>query len=108
MRKLSYGIGLFAAVFLLTAGFLFSYRYSENRKKIQEPETMEAENPLQTKYYIQVEDGKVIVRLEDGRVYETTDISWELLPKTVQEEITKGYVLENRQELYSFLENFSS
>ncbi|MBS6195771.1 MAG: hypothetical protein KH828_09340 [Clostridiales bacterium] len=108
MRKFSYGIGLFCTVFLLVFGFYMSYRYSFLRNDQKKPETMEAENPLQSSYHIGIEDGKVIVRLEDGSVYETTDISREMLPLSVQSRIEEGYILESKQELYSFLENFSS
>ena len=42
------------------------------------------------------------------QVYETTEIYKETLPVSVQEKISQGYVLTSKQELYSFLENFSS
>lgn len=108
MRRFSYGIGLFCAIFILALGFYASYQYSVSKEPSPAPQTLEADNPLRSSYHIEIEEGKVIVRLDDGSVYETTDISWDLLPATVQEEITKGYILESQQELYSFLENFSS
>ena len=46
--------------------------------------------------------------LDDGTVYETTEISKDTLPPAVQEQISQGYVIKNSRELYSFLENFSS
>lgn len=108
MRKISYGIGLFCTVFLLSFGFYLSYRHSFRHENQTEPETIEAENPMHSGYHIVIVQGKVVVQLDDGSIYETTDISREMLPASVQSEIAKGYVLENKQELYSFLENFSS
>lgn len=85
-------------------GFYASYQYSYP----EDPAALEAENPMQSRYHICIEEGKVIVRLEDGSVYETTDICEEFLPPSVREKISRGYILESRQELYSFLENYSS
>ena len=73
-----------------------------------EKEALEADNPLRSSYHIGIHEGNVIVRLDDGSIYETTEISWESLPTTIQEQIESGYVLETKQELYSFLENYSS
>lgn len=108
MRKFSYAIGIFCTVFLLSLGFYASYQYGCSKDREYSDPALEAENPLSTSYYIQLEDGKVIVRLEDGTVYETTEISKETLPVSVQEKISQGYVLTSKQELYSILENFSS
>ena len=80
MRKFSYAIGIFCTVFLLSLGFYASYQYGCSKDREYSDPALEAENPLSTSYYIQLEDGKVIVRLEDGTVYETTEISKETLP----------------------------
>lgn len=105
MRKFAYGIGLLCSVFMIGLGFYISYRYESGQDREQ---ILEAENPLRSNYHIGIHEGKVIVRLDDGSVYETTDISWDMLPESVREEIQSGYVLESPQELYSFLENYSS
>lgn len=108
MKKFSYSIGFFFAVFLLGLGFYASYQYScSNDSDITDP-VLEAENPLHSDYHIKIEEDKVIVLLDDGTVYETTEISKDTLPPAVQEQISQGYVIKNSRELYSFLENFSS
>lgn len=108
MRKFAYGIGLLCSVIMIGLGFYASYRYDASRQPADEEQILEAENPLRSSYHIGIHEGKVIVRLDDGSTYETTDISWDTLPETVQSEIEAGYILESKQELYSFLENYSS
>ncbi|NCB91450.1 MAG: hypothetical protein EOM40_02600 [Clostridia bacterium] len=108
MRKISYGIGLFSVVFLIIFGFYFSYHYTAMKESQVQPESMEAESIIRTGYHLGVRDGKIIVLLEDGSVYETTDIEKNTLPESVQKKIEEGYVLYSDQELYSFLENYSS
>lgn len=108
MRKTAYSIGFLCVAFLISAGFYISYHYRDTKYSNGKEEVLEAENTLQTRYHIGIHEGNVIVRLDDGSIYETTDILWESLPLNVQQEIESGYVLESKQELYSFLENYSS
>lgn len=108
MKKFSYSIGFFFAVFLLGLGFYASYQYACSRDPELTDQVLEAENPLHSDYHIKIENDKVIVLLDDGTVYETTEISKDTLPSSVQEQIARGYVIKTSRELYSFLENFSS
>lgn len=108
MRKFAYGIGLLCSVLMISLGFYASYRYDASHQIKEDEQTLEVENPLRSSYHIGIHEGKVIVRLDDGSTYETTDISWDSLPETVKNEIEDGYILESQQELYSFLENYSS
>lgn len=108
MRKFAYGIGLLCSALMISMGFYASYRYNTAHQIENEEQALEAENPLRSSYHIKIHEGKVVVRLDDGSIYETTDISWDSLPETVQDEIENGYTLESQQELYSFLENYSS
>ena len=49
------------------------------------------------------------VYLQDGQtLYEYTDISVQELPEELQEEIISGKRIETTEELYGFLENYSS
>lgn len=107
MRKTVYGIGLLSVTLLLALGFYVSYRHTISGTE-SAPQTLEAENTIQTRYHVGMHEGTIIVRLEDGSVFETTDITWDSLPASVQKDIAEGYVLESKQELYSFLENYSS
>lgn len=60
-------------------------------------------------YYLREQDGCVQVCLSDKTtVFENTSISMAALPETLQEEIRGGKYLKDQQELYSFLENYSS
>ena len=50
----------------------------------------------------------VILESDDKTVYEYTQIMIHMLPKDLQNKVNDGYYLENEEELYSFLENYSS
>ncbi len=102
MRKLSYGIGLLLVVGLLMFGYYESYQLH------QEKIAIETENQLEPAYRIGEENGHVAVYREDGVVYEYTDIELEMLPTEVADEVRRGITLENKKELYGFLENYSS
>lgn len=54
-------------------------------------------------------NGTIVILNADGKtVYEFTKITINLLPETLQEEILKGYILEDDEALYNFLETYSS
>ena len=60
-------------------------------------------------YYLKNVNGYVVVFLSDKKTaYEYTDILCEELPESVREEIANGKYIENQEELYGFLENYSS
>ena len=60
-------------------------------------------------YYLIEEAGLVTVYKEDMEtVYEYTDIRVSALPTALQEEIKAGKYMQDNQELYNFLENYSS
>ena len=50
----------------------------------------------------------VILKSDEKTVYEYTQISISSLPEDIREDILKGYYLENEEELYNFLENYTS
>lgn len=65
--------------------------------------------PEEEGYYLMVADHYVIVYKEDKQsIYMNTDILLESLNSTLQDEIIKGKYIENEQELYNFLESYSS
>lgn len=110
MRRISYIIITGSCLFLIIYGYFFSYHLkdSTNPQPHKAQQAEEAEHILTPSYLIQISDGNVIIRYPDGSVYETTNISEESLPDAVREKIRKEYRLNSRQELYSFLENYSS
>ena len=69
----------------------------------------DAKEPESAAFYLKEQDGYVtIYRGDRETLYETTDISLSLLPEALAEEIRAGKALSGEQELYDFLENYSS
>ncbi|MCH5250145.1 MAG: hypothetical protein J1E98_09435 [Lachnospiraceae bacterium] len=65
--------------------------------------------PEEEGFYLMVADHFVIVYKEDKKtIYMNTDILLESLGSQLQEEIIAGKYVENEQELYNFLESYSS
>lgn len=61
------------------------------------------------KYYLIEENGFITVYYVDQEtVYEYTDISLDTLPESLQTDIKSGKCIKNTEELYNFLENYSS
>src|SRR5699024_4859841 len=60
-------------------------------------------------FLLKVENGCITVYdKESGEVFEHTNIPLETLPQELQAEVLLGKTLSGDQELYSFLENYSS
>lgn len=60
-------------------------------------------------FYLAVYDNEVLVYLEDKEtVYIETDIMLEQLPEEIQKDIIDMLWIENEEELYNFLETYSS
>lgn len=49
-----------------------------------------------------------VYRLPENEIYEYTDVIMDVLPVELQEEIQQGKYLRNEEELYNFLENYTS
>lgn len=93
-----YGIGFLAGVFLI------SWLYCATDVWLLKKEQEKA-----YPYYLYEKDEKVNVYEGDRlTLYEETSIAVETLPEKLQEEIRGGKPVENLEELYSFLENYSS
>lgn len=74
---------------------------------VTEPE----EEPLteEYEYLLRNHDGYVAVyQLPENELYEYTDVIMDLLPAQLQEEIHDGKYLRNEEDLYNFLENYTS
>lgn len=119
--KLKYCIGFISAIFILTLligiGSQLSYEYAlekkeakiEENRKIEESVTTKGAAKKNTGYYLVERNGYVLVCLSDrSTIYEYTDILVEELPDSVQDEVKRGKYIETTQELYGFLENYSS
>lgn len=121
-----YGIGFLSVILILALAVTFAYQYSyriarertqarleaaEEVKKAQSEETVTADGHALKKdcYYLKNVNGYVVVFLSDKKTaYEYTDILCEELPQAVQEELVNGKYVETQEDLYGFLENYSS
>lgn len=125
-----YGIGFFIvsilAVMILSGAFQFSYhrakekaeqeaeskRYSADlSQKNTDDELIEAKGTALKEdcYYLMEVNGYIVVYLSDKKTpFEYTDIRYDELPPVLREEIRNGKYMENAEELYGFLENYTS
>lgn len=118
--RTKYCIGFFAGIFLVVCligiGYQLSYRYvlnvrQEERLSQTEEESVAVKGDAEKNegYYLAELHGYVVVYLSDGTtIYEFTDIPFEDLPKEVQMEVREQKYISSVQELYAFLENYSS
>lgn len=120
-----YGIGFLTVVLVLILAVTFAYQFSyraarekaESKIAAQEEEKAQAEETVTADghalkedcYYLKNVNGYVVVFLSDNKTaYEYTDILCEELPNSLQEELVNGKYIKNQEELYGFLENYSS
>lgn len=87
----------------LTSYNLISYR--ENTIRLRKT----YHTPEYKGYIAQSFNGTIVILNGDGKtVFEYTEIPISNLPEELQEQVIVGYPLENEEDLYSFLENYSS
>jgi len=117
--KKKYCIGFFVVFFvfvsLLGIGYQVSYQYVMDRQmarqqdKQQRSVAVKGEAEKNEGYYLAELHGYVVVYLSDqSTIYEFTDIPFEELPKEVQTNVKQKKYVETEEELYAFLENYSS
>ena len=124
--KNKYGIGFFAVIVIVAVAVTCAYQISYHRareKAEAEIEAKQREKSLDTEdavtadghalndecYYLMDVNGYVVVFLSDKETaYEYTDILCDDLPETLRQEIQNGKYIEDQEELYGFLENYSS
>lgn len=102
---------------LIAGAYQLSYSAAVDRQKEEIESDLKQDSVQMTEgnaeknngYYLMQRDGFVIVCLQDKKtVYEYTSIEVTELPVTLQNEIKNGKYVESLQELYGFLENYSS
>ena len=85
---------------------------SMNQYEIILSNSQEKEPSKANKYSIEEKDGLIYVYKYDKegtkKQLEKTDISVDSLPKSVQEELADGIVVDSEEDAYSTLENFES
>lgn len=124
--KNKYGIGFFTtaiiAILVITCAYQLSFQKAKEHAQEQaraeaERQADEAEDLVAADgealkedcYYLMEVNGYLVVYLSDKTTpYEYTDILYDELPAMLREEIRNGKYIESTEELYGFLENFSS
>ena len=124
-NRKKYMIGIFSVYLLITgcliAGYQVSYNNLLEKEKAIELTKMKkysiqtrrssakGESVSDDAYYLKELHGYVAVYLQDGTtLYETTSLSVNNLPDEVQQDLKNGIYLKSAEELYGFLENYSS
>ena len=59
-------------------------------------------------YYMKNNDGNIIIYNNDHSVFEFTDLQPEFLPDHIVNELTQGVYFQSQEDLYEFLETYSS
>ena len=122
--KKRYSIGFFAAAIIAVVSISAAYQFSYDRALTRaKEEALKAEHEVEEQtavategealkedcYYLMEVNGYVVVYLSDKKTaYEYTDILVEELPVTLQNEVKNGKYVEGTENLYGFLENYTS
>lgn len=126
--KTRYIIGFFVLFLSVTGILAASYQYTYDRTmeeqfakdeiggELAETESIAAEGDAVNEssdnddgFYLLELHGFVAVYLKDQKtIYEFTEIPVTDLPDEVQHEVSEGKYIATEQELYAFLENYSS
>lgn len=79
----------------------------QEQSKENSAESLKVVEPYQ--YVLLAEDGFVVVYHTDRKtLYAATDILLKELPEELQQEIQNGKMIDSEEQLYNFLENYSS
>ncbi len=116
-KKYSIGFLIAAVLAFSLLGGAYKLSYEKSKDLLNLPKEEIDEQVVRTKgqalnedcFYLMEVNGYVAVYLSDKEtVYEYTNILVAELPYTLQNEIKNGKYIENLEELYGFLENYSS
>lgn len=136
MSKRIWGTAVFAAALIITVVSVYLYFHKETKippeeqrgtelvelipteimpdMAVAENEDVEKEEAQNTgagvyQFLLVNDDNYVAVySLPENEIYEYTDVILDVLPAELQEEIRQGKYLKNEEELYNFLENYTS
>ena len=107
MRK--YKIIIFS-IFIMSAAFCFiGFAIQNNKTKnhtLVQVETFPKENEYS--YYIKTKSGNIVIFNKDHTIYEFTDLEPEYLPEEIVTELMHGIYFQDQEDLYEFLETYSS
>lgn len=60
-------------------------------------------------YILKLEQERVVIyHANSGEIYDKTDITTDVIPENILQELSKGIPVYSLKELYDFLENYSS
>lgn len=108
---------IFACIFILGAFCFFCYTVEKDKdisgKALVNSKTIagadhimqSADSPL---YYMKFQKNQIVIYNQDHSVFEFTDLEKEYLPTSLIYEIENGKYFNNQQELYEFLETYTS
>lgn len=113
--KPKYSIGLL--IFIITFVYII---FSISKADTEHPVEIDKDNQnvsistdgnilKEESFYLYSSNGYIVVYTSDAKtIYEYTNISTDELPALLQQEIKNGKFIESKEELYGFLENYSS
>ena len=109
-NKCGIGIIVLSVLFIYFISFGAYQEYSkENIDTKDNISSIEGDAYDVNGYYLYEVNGYIVVFENDKRTpYEYTDISYEELPELLKQEIKNGKYIKNEEELYGFLENYTS
>ena len=106
--KPKYSIGLI--IFIISIVYIVSASIPDKTEQSNELSiSTDGEVLAKDYFYLHDSNGYIIVYAEDNKtIYEYTNIQTESLPEVIQQEIKNGKLIKSKEELYGFLENYSS
>ena len=117
--KRQVSVSIFLAILVIALAWLYIKFNNETQPKNQNITTENdvskeesitiSQEYLTCPYYIKAEYGRLVVYLSKTQeIYMETAIELDVLPLEIQEKIDSGIFFQTEQELYDFLESYSS
>jgi len=117
--KRQVSVSIFLAILVIALAWLYIKFNNETQPKNQNITTENdvskeesitiSQEYLTFPYYIKAEYGRLVVYLSKTQeIYMETAIELDVLPLEIQEKIDTGIFFQTEQELYDFLESYSS
>ena len=117
--KRQISVSILFAILLIAMVWLYIKFYNERKPQSEEltteqhitkEEALEISNEYTSyAYYAKDEDGRVIVHsVKSPKLSMETGIETFALPSVIQEKLEEGIFFETEEDLYDFLENYSS
>ena len=116
MKRLEWISAAAGILLLFISGFgcIFFFASKENTKNITKEETFvyraetDSTSLADTFYLIYSEDRLCIYRGDDKIFYDYADVAVNLMPVEIREQLKYGLYITGEQELYEFLQTYSS